>query len=150
MNLFVAYPKYEYIKYTDAEESTKHWRLSLFRYETFINFLSLVFRHEGRETPFLLCWLFLHRIQPTPAGCLAQSQNLNSPRVKSQLTAFFQKSLKFPAHRFWARRHWHPIPISYLGLLLWHLWFSHPPRTSVNTCTKSRIVQSLTKPNDKI
>ena len=30
----------------------------LFRYETFINFLTLVFRHEERDTQFLLCWLY--------------------------------------------------------------------------------------------
>ena len=30
----------------------------LFRYKMFINFLTLVFRHEERETQFLLCWLY--------------------------------------------------------------------------------------------
>ena len=39
---------------------------SLFRYETFITLLALVFRHEERDTQFLLCWLFLHRPQSPP------------------------------------------------------------------------------------
>ena len=29
-----------------------------------------------------------------------------------------------------------PSPISYPGFLSWHLWLSHPPRMSVNTCTQ--------------
>ena len=29
--------------------------------------MSLVFRHEERESQFLLCWPFLHRPQPTPS-----------------------------------------------------------------------------------
>ena len=47
----------------------------------------LVFRHEERETQFLLCWLFLHRPQSTPQ--LARPGPAR-PRVKSQLTAFFK------------------------------------------------------------
>ena len=27
-----------------------------------------------------------------------------------------------------------PSPISYLGILFWHLWMTHPPRARVNTC----------------
>ena len=54
----------------------------LFRYETFIYFLT--FRHEERKTQFLLCWLFLNRPKSTtPAG-------LALPRVKSQVTVFFK------------------------------------------------------------
>ena len=29
-----------------------------------------------------------------------------------------------------------PSPISCSGFLLWHLWLSHPPRVSMNTCAK--------------
>ena len=29
-----------------------------------------------------------------------------------------------------------PSPISYPGFLLWHLWLSHPPRASMNTCAQ--------------
>ena len=52
-----------------------------------------------------------------------------------------------------------PGPISFLGVLLWHLWLSHPPRARVNTCTQcvyltnpctKRKVLSLTKPKSKI
>ena len=79
---------------------------------------------------------------PGPGSNLAQ--------IPITTHCFFQKSPKFPAHRFRAWRHSHPGLVSYLGLLLWHLWLSHPPRTSVNTCTENQIVQSLTKPNAKI
>ena len=149
-------------------EIPKHWRLSLFRYDMFKFFWLLVFRHEERETQFLLCWLFLHRPSVnSPAKLAGPESNLNSlnqqthstsrnpqldcPRPGSMSTnCFFQKSSKFPTHRFRAWRYSHPSPVSYLGFLLWHLLLSHPPCTSVNTCTNSRTVQSLTKPNDKI
>ena len=77
--------------------------------------------------------------------------------VQSRIsTNVFFKITKFSAHHFQAWCHSHPSPISYLGFLLWHLWLSYPLRASVNctqcvcTCTKSWIVQSPTKPNDKI
>ena len=73
---------------------------------------------------------------PTDARASRSPQTgLASPRDKSQLTAFFQKSPKFPAPHLQAWRHSHPSPISYLGFLLWHLWVLHPPRTSVK-CTQ--------------
>ena len=120
-----------------------------------------------RDTQFLLCWLFLHHPQSTPQlNWPAQSpSSTNWPnkcaahpvvpswtaltQVQISTHCFFQKSLKFPAHHFWAWYHSYPSRISYLGFLL-YLWLSHPPHGSVNTCTKSRTVQSLTKPNDKI
>ena len=42
-------------KYTGAEEIRNTDDSTLFTYETFINFLTLVFRHEERETQFFLC-----------------------------------------------------------------------------------------------
>ena len=72
---------------------------------------------------------------PRPASnlhSLRPASNLNSPRSKSQLTVFF-KSPKFSVHRFRAWRHPHPQSHFYLGFLFWHLWLSHPPRTSVKT-----------------
>ena len=138
----------------------------LFRYEMFNFFWLLVFRHEERDTQFLLCWLFLHRPSVNSSAELAGPISTNWPnkravhpvapswtvlaQVQISTNCFFQKSPNFPAHCFRAWRHSHPSLISYLGLLLWHLWLSHPPCASVNTCTKSRIVQSLTKPNDEI
>ena len=61
--------------------------------------------------------------------------------------------------RFRAWRHLRPLSISYLGLLLWHVWLSHPPRTHLNTCAQcvhltnpciKRKVLSLIKPKGKI
>ena len=69
---------------------------------------------------------------------------------------FFKKKIpKFSAHRFWAWRHSHSSLFSIWGLL-WQLWLSYPLHVSVDctqclcTWTKSRIVQSPTKLNDKI
>ena len=63
----------------------------LFRYETFINFLTLVFRHEEseRETQFLLCWLYY---QTQQTRCASRSPQLDWPSpvrsiVWSQLTS---------------------------------------------------------------
>ena len=78
--------------------------------------MSLVFRHEERDTQSLQCLQFLHHPPPTPQlDCPAQSQistlwpnkhaahpvapsltGLASPRVKSQLTSF-SKSPNSPA-----------------------------------------------------
>ena len=122
----------------------KHWQLSWFRYETFIDFLSLVFRYEERETQLLLCWPF-HLTQQTPGVSRRPQTGLASSNFKSQrasvsfgsqLTAFFSKSPRILAHRFRAWRHSNPRPISYLEVLSWHLWLSHPPRASVNTCAQ--------------
>ena len=59
----------------------------LFRYETFINFLNLVCRHEERETQFLLCWLY-YLIQQTRCASGSPPAGLARPRVGSQLTSF--------------------------------------------------------------
>ena len=62
----------------------------LFRYETFINFLTLVFRHKEREAQFLICWLYYLTQQMC---CASRSRQLDWPglawpRVGSQLTSF--------------------------------------------------------------
>ena len=115
----------------------------LFRYETFINFLTFSFSTRGeRDTIFTMLTVPTSPTVNPPAG-------MTRPSVKSQLTAFLK-------NHFWAWHHSHPSLISYLGFLLWHLWLSYPLHTSVNctqclcTCTNSRIVQSPTKPNDEI
>ena len=126
----------------------------LFRYETIINFLTLVFRHEERERHdfyYADCTIWPNK---RPAHPVAPSWT--SPAQRQISTNVFFKITKFLAHHFWAWRHSHPSHISYLGFLLWHMWLSYPLHTSVNctqcvcTSTKSRIVQSPTKPNDKI
>ena len=100
----------------------------LFKYETFIYFLTLLFRHEERETQFLQCWLFLHRPQSTPPGGLAR------PRVKSPLTAFF-KNPQILSPSLPGMTSFTPQSIAHLGFLLWHLWLSYPLCASVN-CTQ--------------
>ena len=113
---------------------------------------SWVFRHEERETQFVLCQLFLHRPQPTPSwtaqprvkiSTLWPNKRAAHPVVpirtglaQSQIsTNVFFEITKFSAHRFRAWRPSHPSPISYLWVLLWHLWWSYPLRASVN-CTQ--------------
>ena len=134
-----------------------------------LTFLLLGFSTRGeRETQFLLCWLFLHRPQSTPQlNCLGQSPiSTNWPnkraahpvapswtalaQVQISTNCFFQKSPKIPAHRFRAMTSFTPQSHFPSWVLLWHLWLSHLPHASVNTCSKSRTVQNLTKPNDKI
>ena len=113
----------------------------------------LVFRHEERETQFLLCWLFLHRPSVNPQlDCPVQSQISTNWPIKhaahpvapswtgltqSQISTncFFQKSPKIPAPCFQAWCHSHPSLSSYLGFLLWHLWLSYSLRASMN-CTQ--------------
>ena len=126
----------------------------------------LGFQHEERETQFLLCWLFhlipqrvVHLIDPNGLASPRFENQLASPRSESQLTAFFSKITQ-NAQPIASRHDYIHIPrlICYPGFLLWHLWLSHPPRASVNTCAQcvqptralSRKVLSLTKPKDKI
>ena len=121
----------------------KHWRLSLVQVRNVYWLLEFSLRHEERETQFLLCWPF-HLTQQTRSASrrpnwtgLAQAKK-STRFVQRQISThcFFQKSPKFPAHRFRAWHHSHPSPISYLGFLLWHLWLSHPQHTSMNTCAQ--------------
>ena len=127
----------------------------LFRYETFINFLTLVFRHEERGTHNFY-YTDYYLTQQT--SCASRSPQLDwTGPVQSWIsTNVFFKITKFSAHRFRALHHLHPSSIFYLGFLLWHLWLSYLLRACVNctqcvcSCTWSRIVQSQTKPNDKI
>ena len=166
-SIHVAYPKYKYIKYSDAEESQN----TLFvQVRNFYQLLEFRFSTRGeRETHNFYCadcsyiifqsipqlnsrpivkistnWPNKHAAHPIAHNwtCLTQ--------VRISTNCFFSKSPRISAHCIWARRHSHPSLISYLGFLLWHLWLPCPLRASVNTCTKSWIVQSLTKPNDKI
>ena len=97
-----------------------------------------------REKQFLICWLFhlTRQRRRTPLD----STWLVSVQISTNCL-FFPKYPRIPAHRFRARRHSHPQFISYPGFLLWHLWLSHPPRTSVNTGTQC---VHLTNLNDKI
>ena len=126
----------------------------LFRYETFINFLTLVLRHEERERHnfyYADCTIWPNKRTAHPVA-----SSWTGPTQSRILTCVFFKIAKFSTHRFRAWRYSHTSPIFYLGFLLWHLWLSYPQRASVNctqcmcTCTNTRILQSPTKPNDKI
>ena len=127
----------------------------------------LVFRHEARETHFLLCWLFLHRPQPTPSLTARPRIKISThwpnkraahpvapswtALAQSQIsTNVFFEITKFPSHRFRTWRHSHSGFISYLGVLLWHLWLSYPLRASVNctnVCTCTCTKPNSSKPN---
>ena len=149
----------------------KHWRLSWFRYETFITFFKFRFSTwEERDTIFL-CWLFVHHqlsthwlnqcvcthpaVQKLDWPCPGPKNQIALSNSKSQLTAFIQNHKE--SQPITSGHDIIHIPISSLGFLLWHLWLSHPPPVRLNTCVNvctyhalSRKVLSLTKPKDKI
>ena len=81
--------------------------------------------------------------------CIASVRVWFEDRISEGATfaVYSARCMEIPK-RAW--RHSHPSLISYLRLLLWHLWLLHPSRASVITCVKRRIVKSLTKQNDKI
>ena len=121
-----------------------------------------------RKTQFLLCWLFLHRSSVNPNWTLSPESKsqltdptnarasrspqtgLASSSFKSQLTAFFQKSPKFPAHRFRAWRHSPPSTFPIWGfyydicdcyVLSTRAW------TVLNVCTCTCTKPNSSKPN---
>ena len=157
----------------------------------FINFLTLVFRHEERERHnfyYADCTIWPNKHiaypiapkisvgrdpqnsivrlllqlsgsmadKPTVSYIVQSTPSWTGPAQSRISTNIFFKITKFSAHCFRAWHHSHPTHISYLGFLVWHLWLLYPLCASVNctqcmcTCTKSRIVQSPTKQNDKI
>ena len=111
--------------------------LPLFSGLSLLIFLTFSFSIRGeRDTIFTMLTVPTSSFSQLPSWtALAQ--------VQISTHFFFSKSPKFPTHRFQAWRHSHPTHISYLGFLLWHLWLSHPPRASVNTCTKSQKFKAL-------
>ena len=142
----------------------KHRRLSLVQVRNVYKvFFTLIFRHEDRETQFLLCWLFQHRSSVNPNWTLgpeSESQladptnartsrrpqtGLALPSFKSQLNSFFSKSRRNPTHCFRAWRHWHPSRI-YIWGFYYDICDCHILRarawTGLNVCTFT-----CTKPN---
>ena len=112
-------------------------------------------RHEERETQFLICWLF-HQTQQT-RGASRRSTGLASPKSESQLTAF-SKITKIPSPSFPGMTSFvHQVHfLSGVFIMTFvivtssahergHLHSMCPPARGL-----SRIVLSLTKPNDKI
>ena len=97
-----------------------------------------------RVTQFLLCWLFhltqqraVHHVDPTGLASPRLENQLVAPRSESQLPAIFQKITQNPQPIASGHDVIHiPSPISHPWFLLWYLWWSHPPRKSVNTCAQ--------------
>ena len=152
---FVTYPWYRYVKYTYMWNVHMHrnpkntWNIddSLGSgTKLLLPSWLLGFQHRERErdTQFLLCWLFpliptrtAHLVDPTGLASPRFENQLASSRFKSQLTAFFQKSPKiFSLSLSGMTSFTSPVLFPIWFFLLWHLWLSHPPRTSVNTCAQ--------------
>ena len=116
MKKYVAYPKYEYVKYSDAEKSRNSDNSHCSGTKRLFTWL-LIFRHEERERQFLLCWLFLHRPQPTPSW-------IARPRVKIS-THFWtaRPRVKISTH-FWTAR-----PRVKISTHFWTAW----PRVKIST-----------------
>ena len=148
---------------SEAMNDREKWRervrdirgISWFRYETFITFLTFRFSDTRRETHN---FYYADYAKPTTCGASRRPQlasprlapKINSPRLSSNLNClffFFQNTQESQPIASGHDVIHIPSHISYPGFLLWHLWLSHPPRTSVNTCTQC---VHLTNPNDKI
>ena len=154
-------------------KTTKRCRLSWFRYETFITFLSLGFRHEERETQFSYadCSSIVSSqlTDPTDArartphstNCtgLAEVRKINSLRLSSNLNSLLLfKITKNPSPSvpsmtsftspdpfpIWGF-HWDICDCHVLPVRAWT-----PALMSAPTHALSRKVLSLTKPKDKI
>ena len=117
------------VKYTYAWGIRNTDDSPLFRYKTSIYFLTFSFSTRGeRDTISTMVTVpTLPTVNPPPSW---------TGPVQSQIsTNCFFEITKLSVHRFRAWHHPHPSPISYLRLLLWHLWLSYPLRASVN-CTQ--------------
>ena len=106
----------------------------------FITFELKVFRHEERETQsfYADCFYIVssqpnQRAAPVAHKFVWPRPALSRSEAGTQLTAFSQIP-KSPAHASGHEVIHLPGPISYLGILFWHLWMMHPPRVRVNTC----------------
>ena len=112
-------------------------------------FWLLVFRHEERDN-FYYADCFNIVLQSTPqlnsqprvristhwpnkrAVHPVDHTGLASPRSESQLSAFFKNHQNSQPLASGHDVNHTPVTFTIWGFLLWHLWLSHPPRTSVN------------------
>ena len=116
--------------------NSRNW----FRYETFIHLFEFKgFSTWGERDTIFLCWLLLHSQLSTQqtrgkkSFGLAQLWKSTFFRGKNS-THCFSQIPKSSAHAFGHDVIHLPSPISYQGILFWHLWMTHPPRVRVNTC----------------
>ena len=154
-------------------KNTKHWRLSWFRYETFITSLSLGFQHEEREKQsfYADCSSIIssqltdptnvraHTPQSTNCTGLAQVRKINSLCLNSNLNSLLLfKITKNPSPLLPGMTSFtSPVPFSIWGFY-WDICDCHilparvwtPALMSAPTHVLSRKVLSLTKPKDKI
>ena len=110
----------------------------------FITFELKVFRHEERETQsFYADCFYIVRFQPNqPAAPVAHkvawprpALNLDSrSEAGTRLSGFLKSQNRQPTGM---TPFTSPCPISYLGLLLWHMWMTHSPRARVTTCVNA-------------
>ena len=88
----------------ESEKHSKHWRLSWFRYETFITFLTFRFSTRGEKDT-----IFTMLTVPSDSKTHGTPPRPNWPRLGSNLNwPLFSKYPRIPAHRFRAWRHSHP------------------------------------------
>ena len=124
----------------------------------------LGFRHEERETQFLLCWLFLHRPSVnSPVELSAQNQNLNSltqqtrgasrrpqlvwPRPETNFNwLFFSKITKISSPSFPGMASSHPSPFPIWGFY-YDICDCHIIRAHRNVCTCTCTKPNSSKPN---
>ena len=107
---------------------------------TFLTFRFFDTRRERDTFYYADCSIWPHharRISYTQLDSPRFGFQLASSSFKSQLTAFFSKITQNPQPIASGHDVIHiPSLISHLGFLLWHLWLSHPPHTSANTCAQ--------------
>ena len=102
----------------------------------------LGFRQEGRETHNSYdadCSSGVSSQLSSPTNARAPcSKQLDSPRSKSQLTAFFSKYPRIPAHRFRAWRHSHPHSYFLSGVFIFcdcRIFLARAWISALNVCT---------------
>ena len=163
---------YIYVKTFTRRGIPKHWRLSWFRYETYITFLTFRFSTRGeRDTIFTMLTVrpasaLNSLIQQTRARATANNRTglaelRKSTRpvyVQVSTNCFFSKSPRIPPHCFRAWRHSHPLSYFLSGVFIMTSVIvtssvrkrEHLPLMWAPTRALRRTVLSLTKPKDKI
>ena len=148
-------------------KSTKLYEIGSGTKLLFTFFSLKVFRHEERETQsFYADCFYIVSFQPDQraapvahksSGLVQLWKSTFFLRGKNSTACFFS-NLRILSPRFrWMTSFTPPGLISYLGILFWHLWMTHPTCARVNTrvnvapntCAKRKVL-SQTKPKGKI